>query len=158
MYGALLTNSFPKNLINVTGIFVDDGYIRILSSWLVCISMKLFLACLFFLKALAHENIFANSSAPDLCNLEALRALDGEIISPRNDGTRPSVFHEHSSLVERLPDGLVRKTLRPTSRSSREELLLKLTHEADMLSQLRYQTSYTGTAEREKSKASTMGK
>ena len=120
--------------------------------------MKLFLACLFFLKALAHENIFANSSAPDLCNLEALRALDGEIISPRNDGTRPSVFHEHSSLVERLPDGLVRKTLRPTSRSSREELLLKLTHEADMLSQLRYQTSYTGTAEREKSKASTMGK
>jgi hypothetical protein len=79
----------------------------------------------------------ADPSLSESCRLDTLRALNGEIISPKNDGTRPAVFHEHSSLVERLPGGLVRKTLRPTTRNSRQELLEKLTHEAAMLSQLR---------------------
>ncbi len=85
--------------------------------------------------------LFDPTPTDDACSIHALRSLHGEVISPLNDGTRPLVFHEHSSLVERLPGGLIRKTLRPTSRSSREELMQKLTHEADMLSRLRHSTA-----------------
>ena len=88
------------------------------------------------------ENIDSEHFVGDSCRLDTLRALRGEVISPKDDGVRPAVFHEHSSLVERLPDGLIRKTLRPTKHNSYQYMLDKLNHEVAMLSNLRSSHAY----------------